>query len=751
MKKIILIIFNLIFIFTVNIMAQDRGRPITLIGFGMPINVPGSQGDTWASAWSADDSVIFMNNDGAGIIGAIPDSHNYLAHAYINQVPLSFNPENPASLTNQRDGRRIIHPLNRNDFTAKYFGKFQNPQPWYPYSSDIYEVDDVLYCNFVYSNQIPGNWGFLYSNFMRSTDGGRTWQNHKGQIDTRTDANWGDAFFPEGWELPMFVKYGKGGSAPNVDRAQEYIYFICHNWKENYNYPGGTGVYIARIKRSDLRDWKTTPDGNGDNVRRKIEYLSFGLINTLADARSAANNRHWTTDYSRAKPMGNNINYNIIYNESLRRYFSILGNSDSFTEPKTESAVKMSEAPYPWGPWTEIINEHMQAKADDNLWVNYITQKYISADGYKMWIAACGAQAHNSHTGRDGYFLKFLPAFLTSELVQTINATDNTRVAANGLTRQTHREHEWEAWKFQGGVSTGYGGFTQDGNSLTFNANVSVEGDYIVNFRYRTIGVPPWINIQSYRRASFPTISLYVNNNKAKQLRLGRSIQTYSEWTEMSIFLRLNAGNNIVTFQRDKGDLSDSVVISRLKYARYTGSSPLPLDNVGVQPAAISQLTATVGTQAIISNWNTNQSNGSSINLRTTNNENIGGERFTSWIITGNLAPDSYALAVGIPDSVTLSSMRTMTSFSFTVLGDGKKYLVALPTRETNQISDHYLLVFSTVAGEITTVTIYVDDLVQGGHTGRRVAFNQSNIQQIQFQPIDQGSFNLKVWNLRLH
>lgn len=751
MKRVILIICAVIF--TANLSAQDRGRPITLSGFGVPVPVPGSQGDTWASAWSADDSVWIMNNDGAGIIGARSGAHNYLAHTYINQIPASFNPENSASLTNQRDGRRIVHPLNRNDFTARYFGNFQNPQPWYPYSTDIYEIDGVLYCNFVYSNQIPGNWGFLYSNFMRSTDGGRTWQNHKEQTDMRSEASWEDAFFPQGWETTMFVKYGRGGAAPNVDRAHEYIYFICNNWRIKYNPPGGTGVYIARIKRSDLREWKTTPDGNGDNVRKKLEFLSYGLINTLANARAAENNSHWTADYSRAKPISDKLHFNITYNESLRRYFAASINSDSFTNPKIESSIQVFEAPYPWGPWTEIINEHMQAKADDNLTLTYLSQKYISDDGFKMWMAVSGAQAENSHTGIDGYFLKFLPIFLTSEPVQTIIATNNEKVTVNGLSRQTHREHVWEAWRFPGGSSTGYGGFTSDGNSLSFNVSAPSAGDYIVNFRYRTKGVPPWTNIAAYRRDPFPTISLYVNNNKAKQLKLGRSIQTYSEWTEMSIFLRLNAGNNTVTFQRDRGDVSDSIVISRLKYALYTGSSPLPLDNVGVQPVAISQpsMSVSTGTQAVISSWNTTPGNGSSINVRTTNKENIGGERYTTWTITGSLAPDSYAVAVGTPDSATLRAMRTMSSISFTILGDGKKYLVALPTRETNQIHDHYLLVFSTVAGEVITVTIFVADLAQGGHTGRQVAFNQNNIQQIQFQPVDQGAFNLKVWDIRLH
>jgi len=746
-----ILFFAFILLISVSLSAQDRGRPITLAGFGATVDVPGSMGDAWASAWSADDSVIFMNNDGTGITGAGSGTRYYPAHACINYVPPNFNPENPASLTNQRDGRRIIHPVNNRDFTAKYFQNFQNPQPWYPYSTDIYEVDGVLYCNFIYSFQIPGNWGYLYSNFMRSTDGGRTWQNHKGQTDTRTEASWDEAFFPQGWEHPRFVKYGRGGIAPNVDGAREYVYFS--SWVDRkYRPPSGIeygGNYIARIKRSDLLEWRTTPDGNGNNVRKKLEFLSYGWINTLADAQ-AVSDRHWTTDYSRARPIGNSPFFYIVYNEKLKRYFGTTNDGDCYQEPKVECSIFMLEAPYPWGPWTDVLQEQMDTKANDNISWPFLQQKFISADGYTMWMSVSGAHKEFNYFDIEGYHLKFLPAYLTSEPVQTVMATDAAGVTVNGLTQQTHREQRWGSVT---GASTGYGGFTRDGNNIAFNINAPAAGDYIVNFRYRTKGVPPWTNIAAFRRDPLPSISLYVNNNKIKQLKLNRSIQTYAEWTEMSIFLRLNAGNNIITFQRDKGDLSDSIIISRLKYARYTGSSPLPLDNVGVQPAAIIQPIATTGTgtQAVISSWNTVNGSGSSINLITANNENIGGQRFTAWTISGSLAPDSYAVAIGAPNSAALRAMRTMKSFSFTVLGDGKNYVVLLPTRETNQISDHYYAAFSTIAGEVTTVTIFINELAQTGYTGKPLAFNQNNIQQIQFQPVDQGAFNLKVWDIRTY
>ena len=591
MKNKWFILFTFIVMIGVStVWAQSRGRPITLVGFGMPINA-GGYGDNWHSTWSADNSLIIANNDGFGILGRSRNS--IYSHCVINQLPASLSPENPATLANTGDGRRVIHPVNANDFTARYrtgtdaTGTNWNMQNrwWYSYLSDIYEVDGVLYLIITYSYQDVTTATYLtrHPNLMRSLDGGRTWENFKGQIDTPTAPTSEDSFFQHpGWDgNTQFVKYGRGGVAPNVDRAQEYVYIF--SWMTAEHQPPHGGQVMARIKLSDLKEWKTTPDGNGDNVRNKLEYLTLGTVYTDADARAGLDNRYWTTDWRQVKSFhGGMANCSIVYNETLGRYFSSNYQGDAFIKPIQESRLEVLQSTYPWGPWTTLIKEHVTAKTNGNLILNVFTQKYTSPDGYKMWMTVNGAHRNDSLNNEEGYILKFMPVFLTSEPAQTIMATDASRVTANNLSQQTHNEHEWDRWRYgeHRESSTGYGGFTADGSSLAFTVNAPVAGDYIVNFRYRTEGSPRWTNIAAYRRAKFPSVSLYVNNNKAKQLRLDRSIQWFSQWTEMSIFLRLNAGNNTITFQRDRGDNSNSVVISSLTYARYTGTEPLPLDNV---------------------------------------------------------------------------------------------------------------------------------------------------------------------------
>ncbi|MDR0301760.1 MAG: CIA30 family protein, partial [Treponema sp.] len=74
------------------------------------------------------------------------------------------------------------------------------------------------------------------------------------------------------------------------------------------------------------------------------------------------------------------------------------------------------------------------------------------------------------------------------------------------------------------------------------------------------------------------------------------------------------------------------------------------------------------------------------------------GHTFVTHSFFGNLYERnvSYAGVVGVPDSDTLKAMRSMSSFSFKVLGDGNSYLVRLPTSDTVE-NDHFSKSFSTV------------------------------------------------------
>jgi hypothetical protein len=110
-----------------------------------------------------------------------------------------------------------------------------------------------------------------------------------------------------------------------------------------------------------------------------------------------------------------------------------------------------------------------------------------------------------------------------------------------------------------------------------------------------------------------------------------------------------------------------------------------------------------------------------------------------------------YAGTFGRVFGESLDASRTMRSFSFKVMGDGNRYYMRLPTFETIE-GDHWVNVFQTAKDEITSVHINMpDDLFRLGWSGKDVKFMQGNIMFIQFQPVDPGDFNLKLWGFRFN
>jgi len=168
------------------------------------------------------------------------------------------------------------------------------------------------------------------------------------------------------------------------------------------------------------------------------------------------------------------------------------------------------------------------------------------------------------------------------------------------------------------------------------------------------------------------------------------------------------------------------------------------------------------GHPAVFAVWNTFTDNkGSSVYITVTPDDVIDGEPFTSYTMSGVLSGAEGWQTVGIalyPVTLTHQAMKKMTSISFKVLGDGKLYRVNVPTTDTmifDQMMDHYLLMFPTINGQISTVTIIVDDLMQQGY-GKQVPFIRDNIISMEFaigiEFFSESSepFNLKVWDIRI-
>jgi len=167
------------------------------------------------------------------------------------------------------------------------------------------------------------------------------------------------------------------------------------------------------------------------------------------------------------------------------------------------------------------------------------------------------------------------------------------------------------------------------------------------------------------------------------------------------------------------------------------------------------------GYPAVFNYWSSfTDKAGSTINITATPHDLINGKRFTSYTMSGVLdgVPEekwSHAGMPLFPVPLTLQAMRRMTSFSFKVLGDGNSYKINIPTTDTllyDENMDHYCITFPTANGRISTVTINVDDLMQGGH-GIPVPFIPNNIKYIEFLAQSSEphySYHLKIWDIRI-
>jgi len=160
------------------------------------------------------------------------------------------------------------------------------------------------------------------------------------------------------------------------------------------------------------------------------------------------------------------------------------------------------------------------------------------------------------------------------------------------------------------------------------------------------------------------------------------------------------------------------------------------------------------GTPAVFARWRVaGDPFGSYLNV-TENTEFIQGQYTTVNNISGWLSSHvhGYIIAVADPDPSTHEVMKKMSSFSFNVLGDGNTYEIMIQTTDSIAADENHfrkILTFNT--GEITRVTIKVNELAQSPYFGRQVPLNIENIVGFLFAAYTPGDFNLKIWDVRIH
>jgi len=102
------------------------------------------------------------------------------------------------------------------------------------------------------------------------------------------------------------------------------------------------------------------------------------------------------------------------------------------------------------------------------------------------------------------------------------------------------------------------------------------------------------------------------------------------------------------------------------------------------------------------------------------------------------------------PNTQNLASLKTADSFSFKCKGDGKLYVVIVPTSDIEDYCE-YLYIFEAAETE-KTVEIPYSELVQPDW-GVQKSFNKNNITGFKFQATEwvtgEGSYNVTIWDLQ--
>ena len=107
-----------------------------------------------------------------------------------------------------------------------------------------------------------------------------------------------------------------------------------------------------------------------------------------------------------------------------------------------------------------------------------------------------------------------------------------------------------------------------------------------------------------------------------------------------------------------------------------------------------------------------------------------------------------------IPDEATLELLRTCTAISFKVLGDGRNYILRMPTKAVTDWGFH-MNRFNTTQGEVEEIFLPIRSFRQPDWAaGQR--FYQNQVELIEFTTRNNaegglGDWAIKIWDFKLH
>lgn len=506
---------------------SDGGRPMGKGGgFGTP-----PSGDTWYTTWAGDDTLYVNVDDGLGFED-LGGKHVMLRNCLCMLIG------NPNDST---DGFRGVNLNPGSRGTTMPNSKFEG---LHGYTSSLYEQNGVIYQIRHAWSPTDALWPPVDSSIIKSSDGGRNWIDHLGRKNAPLPAG-ANAMFPAlPWSWLTFIQYGKGGAAPAVDRADQYVYLTA-------------GEYLARVPRAKLADLK----------KADFQYYKGATLDGMLDSS-------WSSvpaDGGKMIYAGTKAAFmlNCVYNFGLKRYLATGARAyraAKGSELSDKTRFEIYTAEHPWGPWKTVLSYGLWGRAG---WNMLMANKFTSSNGRKMWYVFSG-----EYKGDLWYY-----GFLYMPLYLSTGAVDIYEAEAASLTGAR------AASGYPGRSGTGYvENFTKPGDRAVFKLdNVHGAGWHIVRIRYTS----PKVNGN--------VMSIYVNGRKAKRVKFSENGSDGApglDWTDRSDIYYLQSGANSFEIRRDQGDSSAGLMID------YVAVSGEPTYDEGVNIAPEATATASSGQPA---------------------------------------------------------------------------------------------------------------------------------------------------------
>lgn len=506
---------------------SDGGRPM---GLGGGSGTPPS-GDTWYSTWAADDTLYINMDDGLGF---------ERGKGVMLRNGLCMLTGNPNESSDGFLGVNL-NPGARGETLPNHQ---QNGR--HGYTSSLFELDGVLYQIRHAWSPTQELWPPIDSSIIKSSDGGRNWTDHLGRTNSSLPAG-KEAMFPAlPWSWMTFIQYGKGGAAPEQDRANEFAYLV------------GYGSHLVRVPRVKL------PALNpGD-----FQYYRGATADGGLDAG-------WSSNPAEAGCMaiagGTTGNlWTVVYNAALQRY--VATSWDAYFAPGEgadntgKARFIIWEAPHPWGPWKQVMCYGIWGRAG---WNMLMANKHGSPDGRKMWYTFCG-----EYKGDVWYYgFQYMPLYLSAGPVDIYEAESASLTGVRAASG------------YPGASGSGYvENFTNTGDRVVFQLKgVNGAGWHIVRIRYTS------------PQTNGGQMSIYANGRKVKRVRFSRNNcdgKPELNWADRNDIYYLNAGANTLAIRQDPGDSCPGLMIDSVSVSRD------PTYDEGVPISAHATATASSGDAA---------------------------------------------------------------------------------------------------------------------------------------------------------